>query len=160
MPRASREPGQADTPQELRARALRLLARREHSRAELARKLAPHAESPAALEALLEALVARKHLSDERYAEQRVHSLTRKYGAGRILQELRAKGIDDEAAGRVAARAAAGELERARAILARKYRTPEASREERARRTRFLLSRGFGHDVVRRALDLALDDTE
>ena len=36
----------------LRERALRLLARREHARAELARKLAPHAESGEALAAL------------------------------------------------------------------------------------------------------------
>ena len=73
-----------DTPVELKVRALRHLTRREHSRAELARKLAPHAESPQALEAVLDELAQRKQLSDERYAETRAHSLSRKYGAAKI----------------------------------------------------------------------------
>ena len=148
-----------DSAQELGARALRLLARREHSRAELARKLAPHAESREALERLLDALVAKKQLSEERYVEQRAHALARKYGAGRILQDLRAKGIREETAARAAALAAPGDLERARAILARKYRIPADSREARAKRARFLLGRGFSHDVVRRALDLASEES-
>jgi len=138
-----------DTPGELRARALRLLARREHSRAELARKLAPHAESPAALAQLLEALAAKKQLSDERYAELRAHQLARKYGAARIRADLKAKGIAPE----IVARASGDEeLERARAILARKYRDGAGSREERARRMRFLQGRGFSHETIRKLL--------
>jgi len=144
-----------DTPGELKARALRYLARREHSRAELARKLAPRAESPEALEHLLDALVARKQLSDERYAELRAHQLARKYGAARIRLDLKAKGIAPEAAARAAA---GGELERAAAILARKYRSPAATRDERARRMRFLQSRGFSHDTIRRVVSSADED--
>ena len=144
-----------DTPGELRARALRLLARREHSRAELARKLAPHAESPAALAQLLEALAAKKQLSDERYAELRAHQLARKYGAAHIRLDLKAKGIAQELVGRVGRD---GELERAAAILQRKYRVPAASREERARRMRFLQSRGFSHDTIRKLLSSDADD--
>ena len=144
-----------DSPGELRARALRLLARREHSRAELARKLAPHAESPAALAQLLEALAAKKQLSDERYAELRAHQLARKYGAARIRADLKAKGIAPE----LVARASGDEeLERARAILARKYRDGAGSREERARRMRFLQSRGFSHDTIRKLLSSDADD--
>jgi regulatory protein len=138
-----------DTPAELKARALRTLARREHSRAELQRKLAPRAESPEALEQLLDALAAKKQLSDERYAEARAHQLARKYGAARIRHELRAKGVDEDI---VARSTAAGERERAAAILARKYRAPATTREERARRMRFLASRGFAHDTIRRLL--------
>ena len=137
---------QPDTPGELKARALRHLARREHSRAELKRKLAPHAESPAALEQLLDALAAKRQLSDERYAEARAHQLARKYGAARIRQDLKAKGIDDDIAGRISAE---GEAARAAAILARKYRTPATTPRERARRMRFLLQRGFSHDTIR-----------
>jgi regulatory protein len=144
-----------DTPGELKARALRYLARREHSRAELARKLAPRAASPEALEHLLDALVARKQLSDERYAELRAHQLARKYGAARIRLDLKAKGIAPEAAARAAA---GGELERAAAILQRKYRSPAATREERARRMRFLQGRGFSHDTIRRVVSSADED--
>jgi regulatory protein len=140
---------EADTAAELKARALRHLARREHSRTELARKLAPHAESPEALEQLLDALAARKQLSDERYAEARAHQLARKYGAARIRADLKAKGIAPEIAARVSGD---GELERARAILARKYRSGAETREEIARRMRFLQSRGFSHDTIRKLL--------
>lgn len=148
-----------DTPAELKTRALRYLARREHSRAELARKLAPRAASAEALRQLLDALAARHQLSDERYAEQRAHQLARKYGAARIRLDLKARGVD----GAIAERAAVGdELARAAAIVARKYRAPAATREERARRMRFLQQRGFSHDTIRRLLssdaaDEALD---
>ena len=139
-----------DTPTELKVRALRCLTRREHSRAELAGKLAPHAESPQALEAVLDDLAQRKQLSDERYAETRAHWLSRKYGAAKIRQDLKEHGVADAVIERVSAE---GDLEKARAILARKYRAPVTTREEKAKRARFLQSRGFSYDVIRRLLD-------
>jgi regulatory protein len=138
-----------DTPAELKARALRYLVRREHSRAELSRKLAPHAESTAALDAVLDLLLSKKQLSDERYAEERARSLSRKYGAARIRHDLRSKGIADDVIDRISS---ADELERAKAILARKYREAASSREECARRARFLQSRGFSMDVITRLI--------
>jgi regulatory protein len=140
-----------DTPAELKVRALRHLMRREYSRAELARKLAPHAESAHALDFLLDELASRKQLSDERYAEARAHWLERKYGAARIRQDLKAHGVADVIVERVSSN---GEYERARAILARKYRAPATTREEKARRARFLQSRGFSYDTIRRALQI------
>ena len=80
-----------DTPAELKARALRHLVRREHSRAELARKLAQHAESPEALEVLLDSLVSRKQRSDERFAHERARSLSRKFGSAKIRYDLKSK---------------------------------------------------------------------
>lgn len=142
---------------ELRKRALALLARREHSRAELAARLAPRAESEAALAALLDELERRGQLSDERYAESRARILARKYGAARIRHELRAKGVAECVIARVAA---SDELERARAILARRFRAPARTLEERARRARFLQNRGFSHDTIRRALSLSSADAD
>jgi len=138
-----------DTPAELKARALRYLVRREHSRAELARKLAPHAESEAALNAVVDLLQSRKQLSDERFAEERARSLSRKYGAAMIRRDLKERGVADEIVERVSAD---GDLERARAILSRKYRTPATTREEQAKRARFLQSRGFSYEVIRSVL--------
>jgi regulatory protein len=134
---------------ELKARALRYLARREHSRTELARKLAPHAESREALDALLDQLASTKQLSDERYAEERARALARKYGTAKIRHELKSKGIADDIVGRIAA---GDEVARASAILSRKYREPASTGEERARRARFLQSRGFSMDVIARLL--------
>jgi regulatory protein len=140
---------QPDTPAELKTRALRYLVRREHSRAELARKLAPHAASPEALAAVLDELVSRKQLSDERYAEERARSLARKYGPLKIRHDLKAKGVADSLVARVSAE---GEMERARAVLERKYREPATTAEEKARRARFLQGRGFSMDVITRLI--------
>ena len=128
--------------------------RREHSRAELARKLAPYADSAESLAAVLAELASRKQLSDERYAEARAHWLSRKYGAAKIRQDLKAHGVADAIIERVSN---GGEEERARAILARKYRTVATTREEKARRARFLQSRGFSYDTIRRALAFEAD---
>ena len=144
-----------DTPAELKARALRHLVRREHSRAELARKLAPHAESQAAVEATLDLLLSKRQQSDERFAEERARSLSRKYGPAMIRRDLQARGISEELIERLPA---GDELDRARAILARKYRAPSSSREEAAKRARFLQGRGFSYDIIKRAL--AIDDAE
>jgi regulatory protein len=138
-----------DTPAELKARALRHLVRREHSRAELARKLAPHAQSAEVLAALLEELLSRRQLSDERYAEERIRVLSRKYGPAKIRHDLRARGIAGDI---VEAIASDGELERARGILARKYREPASTPEERAKRARFLQGRGFSTEVILRLI--------
>ncbi len=133
----------------LRERALRLLARREHSRAELAGKLRTYASPQEDLEALLEDLSRRRLLSDERYAESRAHALSRKYGAARIAHELRAKGLDKELAEQASVAARATEVDRAREVWRRKFRIAPRTREERAKQMRFLQSRGFSFDAIR-----------
>ena len=140
-----------DTPAELKARALRLLVRREHSRAELVRKLAPHAESEEALNAVVVLLLSKKQLSDERFAEERARSLSRKYGAAKIRQDLKERGVADEIVERVSAD---DDVERAKAILQRKYRDGATTREERAKRARFLQGRGFSYEVISRVLKI------
>ncbi len=142
----------------LRERALRLLARREHSRAELARKLKAHARPGEDLEALLEEFARRKLLSDERYAESRANALSRKFGAARIAHELRAKGLDKGLAEQASGAARATELERAREVWRRRFRVPPKTREERARHMRFLQSRGFSFDAIRAAVGHGEDD--
>lgn len=142
----------------LRQRALRLLAAREHSRSELSRKLAPHAETPQELETLLDDLEQRKQLSNARYAEARSNLMSRKFGSARIAYDLRSKGLSDDEAAQAIAAARGSDLERAREVWRRKFRSPPASREERAKHMRFLQSRGFSFDVIRAVL--AGDDEE
>ncbi len=144
----------------LRARALSLLARREHARAELARKLAPHAESAEELEALLDDLSARRLLSDERYVEMRLSARGARFGNARLAHELRTQGVSDELVS--AALAENGdELTRARQVWQRKFgdkadkpeeESKEARTTERARQMRFLMSRGFSGETIRRVL--------
>lgn len=130
-------------------RALRYLARREHSRDELARKLVPYAESKEILEGALDWLESTNRLSNQRFAEARAHWMARKYGAARIRQDLKSKGVEDELIERISSE---GELERAKAILGRKYRDHGMTRADRARRARFLQSRGFSYDTIRSVL--------
>ncbi|HYT86093.1 MAG TPA: recombination regulator RecX [Burkholderiales bacterium] len=142
----------------LRERALRLLARREHSRAELAKKLRVHSRPGDDLEALLDDLSRGKLLSDERYAESRAHALSRKFGAARIAHELRARGLDKDLADKASKAARATELERAREVWRRKFRSAPRTREERARQMRFLQSRGFSFDAIRAVVTGADED--
>ena len=154
----SEEKSGPDTPRELKARALRLLMRRDHGRAELVRKLTQHAESIEALEQLLDELVRRKLLSEDRVAESRANTLSRKFGVSRIRNDLRAKGIAPETIERVAAEAQATEVERAKDIWKRKFREPAASPAERAKQMRFLASRGFSHDTIKKILSGASEE--
>jgi regulatory protein len=145
MPKKKHEPS-------LRARALGYLARREHSRAELLRKLAPHAESREALDALADDLERRKLLSDARYAEARVHTLSPRYGAARIAQELRLRGVNDSITQTAIQPARETEIQRARAVWLKRYGAPAADALQRAKQQRFLQGRGFSFEVIRRVV--------
>lgn len=137
----------------LRERALRLLARREHARSELARKLMPYAESADALEALLDDLTDRRLLSDERYVEMRMNARGARFGNARLAYELRQQGVSEELVD-AALSTTTDELTRARQVWQRKFgasnKAPDAS--ERARQLRFLMSRGFSGETIRRVL--------
>jgi regulatory protein len=136
----------------LRERALRLLARREHTRSELAKKLAPHAESEAELAALLDDLARRDLVSDARYVEMRMNSRAARFGNARLASELRTMGVCDEL---VAAALAAetDEVSRARAVWRRKFGdAPESDAAARVRQMRFLTSRGFSGETIRRVM--------
>jgi len=136
----------------LRERAVAHLARREHTRAELARKLAPHAESPEELQAVLDELARRKLLSDERFAVGRSETLARKFGAARVARELRDKGVADDALARISEGLRASELERAREVWRKRFGTPARNATERAKQGRFLQGRGFSFEVIRRVI--------
>jgi regulatory protein len=138
-------------PDALRVQALKYLARREHSRAELRAKLAPLAESEEQLENLLDALQAERLLSDQRYASQRVAARAGRFGNSRLKRELRTQGVGDED---IAAAVEGGgdETERCRAVWRKKFGNAPGSAEERARQMRFLQYRGFSSEAIRRVL--------
>ncbi|MFO7190589.1 MAG: recombination regulator RecX [Pseudomonadota bacterium] len=142
----------------LRERVVNLLARREHSRAELARKLAPHVEEGDDLDALLDELAARKLLCDERYAEARAHTLARKYGTARIEHELRRQGVAEDIVRRVAGEMRASEVTRAREAWQKRFGVLPDTPEARARQMRFLAARGFDSETIRAVLRGAADD--
>ena len=138
----------------LRARALKLLARREHTRVELARKLSAHTEDPAEIEAVLDDLERRGWLSEQRVVEQRVHTLRARYGARRIGHDLAAKGVSDDAVAAALSGLKGGELDAAREVWRRKFggRLPRTA-AERAKQARFMQGRGFDMDVIMKIIN-------
>lgn len=138
----------------LKGRALRLLAQREHSRAELQSKLARHVQEGDDLEAVLDELQARDFISPARVAESVVHRRAARLGSQRLVQELRSKGLDDALVRATLEGLAGSELERARAVWQQRFggRPPAATPQETARQMRFLAARGFAGDIVRRVV--------
>ncbi len=142
----------------LLARALAYLARREHSRAELARKLAPHAESAEQLDRLLDDLESRKLLSDARFVEVLSRSRGERFGTARVRQELKAHGVKDDLLRGAVDGLKQTELARARAVWARRFGQPATDAAGRAKQMRFLAGRGFAADVIRKVVGGGEDD--
>ena len=136
----------------LKGRALRLLSQREHSRQELERKLAEHETEPGQLARALDELQAKGFISEARVIESVVHRRASKLGTVRVRQELAAKGLSGEAVDEALAQLRATELERAREVWMRKFGEPATDPKEKARQIRFLVSRGFATEVVRRVV--------
>lgn len=135
----------------LRDRALGYLARREHSRAELARKLSAHGEADE-IAVVLEKLVAEGLLSDDRFAESLRHTRQGRYGSLWLKQELRQKGVAEEHVAREVGLARDADLTQARLVWRKKFGAPPADAKERARQMRFLLGRGFPMEVATRVV--------
>jgi regulatory protein len=143
----------------LKGRALRLLARREHSRAELERKLAAFEEVPGTLAQALDDLQAKDFINEQRVVESVVHRRAPRLGAGRVRQELERKGLDREAIAGAVKALASTELARASAVWKKKFGGESATDAvDRARQMRFLASRGFSGEVVRRVVNAPDDD--
>ena len=144
----------------LKARALRYLSAREHSRSELARKLARYAAESDDVEALLDELQAAKYLSEERYAESVVNRRSARFGNDRILRELQQQGIAGEALADIKEKLAGDEVARALEVWRKKFGQPPAEAKERARQMRFLQQRGFSHRTIQAMMRTAMDNVE
>ena len=142
----------------LKARALRYLSMREHSRLELGRKLARYAEEGDDVEALLDFLEKNNWLSEERFAESLVHRRGARYGNSRIVAELQSHGIRGEALDALKAGLAQDETARACEVWQRKFGQVAVDPAGRAKQARFLLARGFSQRAVRTAMQGTLDD--
>lgn len=142
----------------LKGRALKYLAAREHSRVELQRKLQPHEEQPGQLDALLDELEAAGWLSAERFVASVLHRKAARFGNARLRHELQGHGLPTEAIAEAIDQLQASELERARAVWLRKFGAPAGDPAARARQMRFLGSRGFSAEVVRRVVRGGDDD--
>ena len=137
---------------ELRQQAIRLLARREHTRVELARKLTGLGTQEE-IEAVLVDMEASQLQSDNRTAENYLRSHAARLGASRLRHTLKTRGVAPEMIDEQLAQAdLPDEIERARAAWSRKFSAAPTNPKEWARQARFLQSRGFAGDIVRKLL--------
>jgi len=141
----------------LTGRALRLLSAREHSRAELERKLAPYDEPPGALAKVLDALAAKDFINEGRVIDSVLHRRSAKLGASRIKHELQSKGLEPEAVAQAVRDLKASETARAFEVWRKKFGSPASTPAERAKQVRFLASRGFGGEAIARVVSGAFD---
>lgn len=153
-----RKPKQEKPPVSLRARALRLLARREHSRLELEHKLGPHAQDPGELSSLLDDLGRQGWLSERRVVEQIIHTRRGKFGSRRIRQELLDRGVAEELISEALPQLKESDVEAAGELWRRKFGAPPRSRNERARQVRFMQGRGFALDTILKIIKSAEAD--
>lgn len=148
---------EARRPESPRDAAIRLLARREYARAELAVRLAAKGHAPEEIDACLDALAEQRLQCDVRFAESFVRSrVARGQGPLKIRAELMGRGIDREGI-----QAALRECEQSGGVdwlvlatdtLARRFASPGATPRERARCERFLATRGFAAEQVHYAM--------
>ena len=136
----------------LKGRALRLLSQREHSRKELEQKLKPHEETPGELAEALDFLAAKDFINEKRVVESVVNRRSTKLGAARVRQELMAKGLPADAIAEAVQTMRGTEFERALGVWRKKFGAAPSDASERGKQVRFLVSRGFAAEVVRRVV--------
>ncbi|MGR3909262.1 recombination regulator RecX [Burkholderia sp. SR8] len=150
------------SPRSLKGRALGYLSRREYSRAELARKLAPYVGEDESVEPVLDALEQEGWLSDARFAESLVHRRASRVGVARIVSELKRHAVGDSLVEEVNAQLRETEWTRAQAVWRKKFGALPQTPAERAKQARFLAARGFSSATIVKLLkvgdDFPLDD--
>jgi regulatory protein len=136
----------------LKARALRYLSTREHSRPELGRKLGRYAEEGDDVGALLDFLEKNNWLSQERFAESLIHRRAGRYGNSRVLAELQNHGVSGDSLAELKSELADSETARACEVWRRKFGEVAQDAAERSKQMRFLLQRGFSQRAARTAM--------
>lgn len=136
----------------LRERALALLARREHSRAEITRKLGAAGFAIEDIAPLLDEFEQKNWLSDRRFAESWVADHRARAGSVKLAYDLRQRGVRDQIIEAVLGDNRDSELERARDVWNKKFGSAPADASEKARQMRFMQSRGFTVDTIRKVL--------
>lgn len=136
----------------LKARALRFLSMREHSRAELSRKLAPHVQEADDLELILNWLESGQYLSDQRFSESLAHRRQARFGNQKIFAELNSHQLRDVDIDQLKSELQQNEGQRAIDVLHRKFPSCAQDAQEKAKQMRFLMQRGFSSRAIHQAM--------
>ncbi|MEP6943952.1 MAG: regulatory protein RecX [Betaproteobacteria bacterium] len=132
----------------LRAHAVRLLARREYSRAELESRLIAKGASREQAGALLDELARVGYQSDARFALAFAAHNARRYSRRSITAELRMKGVSTDAIDSALTETPLDDAEALQALWQRRFGRIPADERDKARQVRFLQSRGFAVSAI------------
>ncbi len=136
--------------------AMKFLALRERSEQEIASRLRRSHYDESTIQKVLDTLNLHELVSDERFAEQWVHSRSRKYGKNRIAQELRRKGVAGEEA--QAALDTVPEEEEYRRCLEQAKRLCRKFQSDPKKIAQSLTRKGYGWSMARRAAEEAVQE--
>jgi len=138
----------------LKSRAVAYLSRREHSRSELAKKLSPFEPDTLKIIALLEQLSREGWQSDARFVANTVNAKSSRQGRALIEQSLRQKGVGKALIETISQALASTEYTRAGEVWQRRFglKPQDSSPENYSKQARFLMSRGFQAEIVRKVL--------
>jgi regulatory protein len=142
----------------LKSRAMRFLARREHTRVELRRKLASRAQEGEDVESLLDELTRKGWLSDARFAEQAARAKSRRFGPLKLAHYLKSRGVGEEAIAAGLQSAGADGLASLEAVWRTRFSAPPVNEREKLRQVRFLQGRGFPVDDIFKFLKTQPED--
>ena len=143
----------SDTVVDSKNAALRLLARREHSRHELLQKLTRR-YGAAEVQVALDQLEEDGYLSEQRFTASFLRMrVAQGHGLIRIRFDLKQKGVSPEVLEQVLNEASVDWYAQALEVVRRRFRgVVSADYKEQARRTRYLMQRGFSMDEARHAV--------
>ena len=147
------------TPEALWHSALGLLSRRDHSRLEIAQKLRLRQFDNELIEPALDKLVEQQWLCDERFARIQVRQhVFKRHGPMRIRMELKRKGVDEHIIELALDEDETDWFELAKDCYESRFRNRDIEDiKEKAKRVRYLQSRGFNSEQVRYALETESD---
>ena len=136
----------------IRKKAMDFLARREHSRKELAAKLAQRfPDCQQEIASVLERLADECLQSDQRFAESYLRMRANSgFGPARIRLELRDRGVADTLVNGAFNDCGFDWYEQLQCVYQKKFAgVPPEDRRELAKRQRFLHHRGFDAEIIR-----------
>jgi regulatory protein len=132
----------------LQAQAVRLLARREYSRAELEARLVAKGAARGEVAVVLDELAALGYVSNERYARAIAKQKSGRYSRRTIASELKAKGVAADDIDAALAATGVDDSSALEALWQRRFGRPPADNREKARQVRFLQARGFSLSAI------------
>ena len=140
---------------QIKESGLRLLARREHSQKELLNKLLLRGFGKDEILAVIDEFALQGWQSDSRYAESYARSRIQKgYGPAWISYELKKNGIEAVDLEDIVCKTAGSWLELLEQVYTKKYgHDLRIDRNEWAKRSRFLMQRGFSGTMISALFD-------